>query len=407
MLWLAALAWAAAPLRAQSELEALSIRARRWPETPRHTLRSVSVVGLEDIARRQPRSPAEALREEPGVLIQQTMPGNAAVSVRGLIGKDNLVLLDGLRINTAATENVQSLSTVDMESLSSIEVLRGPGSVLYGGDALGGVVYLVPKVAGDFGKGLRGRVSGTVRSADDAALGRVEGAYNRGRFGAYGGVSARSFSHVDAGGALGTLRPSAYRARAADGSVEWRGDSGVARLVYQHVLQADVPRYDQYAQALRHGSAGSFTEFAYDPERRDLVLLEAKLDALPARGALDAKAYWQRQEAASRRQRVGQTSRELREDVVGTWGGRLQASCDPTRSWKLTAGAEAYRDRVSSHRADLDTATGALTDNAAGASYPDGSVYEALGLFALNEWPPSRSRRAACAAASTSSRTGW
>lgn len=371
-----------------SELSPLVISATRWPESPKRTSRSVSVVDREGLERQASRSAGEAVKEEPGVLVQQTTPGNAAVSVRGLMGKDNLVLVDGVRFNNATTANVQSLSLIDPDSIESIEVLRGPGSVLYGGDALGGVVYVVPRRRRDYSKpaGLGGAVGAGYRTADRGRSARVELEGNRGGFGALVGASYRAFGDLDVGGALSRAVPSSYRARAADAALDLRGEKAVVRATFQHVEQLDVPRYDQYVFARRFGAQGRFEEFLSDPERRDLLVLEAVADELEGRlDSFEAKGWWQRRQEKTLQRRAGTAVRQVFDDAVTTIGGRLEAGSRLGERVRMLYGAEAYRDRVASGKTDVNLSNGTTADDPANANYPDGSTYGSAGLFWLGQ----------------------
>ena len=383
---------AAAPSFALPSAEPLVIRATRWPEGARRGARTASTVNRDELSRAQPKNPAEALREEPGVLVQQTMPGRASISIRGLIGKDNLVLIDGARLNNATAENIQSLSAIDPETVESMEVLRGPGSVLYGGDALGGVVYIVPRRRQSFSPGthLGGRISGTYRSADQGMTLRLEQMGNRDDLGWLAGASVMNFGDLDQGGRLGTARPTAYRAQAADLALDFNRGETAWRLTYQHMLQAQVPRYDQYFNARRYAAAGGFAELHFDPDVRDLLVAEAKAEDLEGPASeLEAKAYWHRQERGTRQRRTNSNIREIYQDVVGTFGLRLEALSEPHPSVKLLYGVEGHEDRISSSRNDTHILTGRTDPNDANATYPDGSRFTSLGFFLLNQWSPA------------------
>lgn len=386
----------AAEAAAQQAAEPLVIRARRWPESARRGARTSSTVNREELLRAMPKNPAEALREEPGVMIQQTMPGRASVSIRGLIGKDNLVLVDGARLNNAATENIQSLSSIDPETIGAVEVLRGPGSVLYGGDALGGVVYIVPRRRQGFLPGSRhgGRISSTYRSADEGMLGRFEISGNRGNFGYLAGASVMNFGDLDQGRGLGTARPTAYRAQAADLALDLNHGETAWRLTYQHMLQAQVPRYDQYSNARRYAAAGGFTELHFDPDKRDLLVAEAKAESLAGPASeLEVKGYWHRQERGTNQRRTNSNIREEYSDVVHTFGLRAEALSEPHPSFKMLYGLEGHEDRVAASRTDLHIHTGFRSPNDANSTYPDGSRFSSVGFFLLNQWDPAAAWR--------------
>ncbi len=369
--------------------EPLVITASRWLESPRRSLRAVTGVSREELLRRGGASAAEALREEAGILVQRTMPGKAAVSVRGHIGKDNLVLIDGARLNNAVTENVQSLALIDPETVESIEVLRGPGSVLYGGDALGGVVYVVPRrrrtLAGPPQAG--GRLSATWRSADSGRMGRAEVEGHRAGAGVLAGASLVSFSDLDLGGALGKARPTGYSGRFVDGAADWLIGETALRLTAQHARQEGVPRYDRYRDARRYGGPGEFSEFLIPAEQRDLVVGEVKTDDVE--GLLrefEAKGYWHRQETRTFQQRTDSQTRQEQGDVADTLGIRVEAGLQPAAGWRLVAGVEAYEDLIRSFRKDVHLPSGFVTARDGEANYPDASRYGGAGAFTLGRW---------------------
>ena len=103
---------------------------------------ATSVIGREEIEERRPEHLADALARTPGVQIRGEGPPAVPV-IRGLAGGRTLLLLDGVRV-TAERRAGPSGTFLDPFALGSIEVSRGPGSVAYGSDALGGVVHARP-----------------------------------------------------------------------------------------------------------------------------------------------------------------------------------------------------------------------------------------------------------------------
>lgn len=110
------------------------------------TGRESSTVSIKQIRERQPRSAPDALRWEPGVYVQQTGHGQGSAYIRGLTGQQTVLLYDGIRLNNATFRQGpnQYFFTVDSRTISSIEVIRGSASVVYGSDALGGVILANP-----------------------------------------------------------------------------------------------------------------------------------------------------------------------------------------------------------------------------------------------------------------------
>lgn len=126
-------------------LAPLQVTASKTATSTNDSATAVSVVTREEIKNKPNTLLPDLLRQEPGVYIQQTTPGQAVPIIRGLKGSQNVHLVDGMRLNTAFFRNApnQYLALVDSFMTSQIEVVRGPSSVLYGGDALGGVVNVL------------------------------------------------------------------------------------------------------------------------------------------------------------------------------------------------------------------------------------------------------------------------
>src|SRR5690606_27639055 len=104
--------------------------------------------------------------ELPGVSVQTTNRGGSTVSIRGMIGPDNLIYVDGVRFNqsTCRTGPNQYLNTIDPWAIRRMEIMRGPGSVLYGSGAMGGIIHIFPHEVPDAPLALRGL--GMFRTAD-------------------------------------------------------------------------------------------------------------------------------------------------------------------------------------------------------------------------------------------------
>jgi len=92
----------------------------------------------EDVAIDAP----EALAKILGVTVQRTTLAAGSPILRGLIGPSNLLVIDGVRygLSTNRTGPNQYMGLIDPTALSRIDVILGPSALLYGSDALGGVV---------------------------------------------------------------------------------------------------------------------------------------------------------------------------------------------------------------------------------------------------------------------------
>lgn len=142
----------------------------------------VSVVNSAEIERRQAQNAAELLQDAPGVDINGVGPNQARPIIRGQRGLRVLFLQDGLRLNNPRrqTDFGEISGLVALEDVERAEVVRGPASVLYGTDAIGGVLNLVTKAPG-FGDGIRASASASWREAGDQLAGAasVSGRHQR------------------------------------------------------------------------------------------------------------------------------------------------------------------------------------------------------------------------------------
>jgi vitamin B12 transporter len=112
--------------------------------------KAVTVLGEEQIEAGREVSLAEALRGTPGLRVQQQgSPGAlTTLRLRGQRNFDTALLLDGLRVRDASDINGSALpffTDLVPASLDRVEILRGSGSSIYGTNAIGGVINLVPK----------------------------------------------------------------------------------------------------------------------------------------------------------------------------------------------------------------------------------------------------------------------
>lgn len=126
-------------------LDTIQVTASKTQQRSEDVSTAVSVVTRDEIFQRKNTLLPDLLRGKAGVFIQQTTPGQGIPIIRGMKGSQNVHLVDGMRLNTAFFRNApnQYLALIDSFMTEQIEVVRGPASVLYGGDALGGVVNIL------------------------------------------------------------------------------------------------------------------------------------------------------------------------------------------------------------------------------------------------------------------------
>ncbi len=134
--------------RKSTSLGAVTVTATRRATDVQAVPTPVSVLDSAVLRERQPNTAADLLRELPGVDVIGTGTNQARPSIRGQRGQRILLLQDGLRLNNARRQQDfgEIPGIVDVATIQRVEVVRGPASVLYGTDAIGGVMNIITKV---------------------------------------------------------------------------------------------------------------------------------------------------------------------------------------------------------------------------------------------------------------------
>jgi outer membrane receptor protein involved in Fe transport len=358
--------------------ESVVVTAQRETSPVLDVPRSVSVIDARDRERRLPRTTPEALAGMTGVFVQKTNHGGGSPIVRGLVGNQVLVLVDGIRLNNATYRYGpnQYLATVDPYPIERLEVVRGLGSVVHGSDALGGVVNIItaaPSFSED-GFRLSGRLAPKLASSDVEQGTRLD-LQASGRAVAFlGGFSYWNYGDLRAGGGLGVEAPSGYRERDGDGRLLVRlGDRHLLHAAYQHVRQDDVPRFDQVRQR-------GYERYSFDPQQRQLAYLRLE-SSFDSRWIQSFRLTPSFHRSSERRviQRRGASVQVREKDVVDVLGLSLEARSRLGPGWTLVSGFETYRDHVRSMREDLDLGSGLAVSRR--GLYPDGAAAQSAAVF--------------------------
>ena len=185
----ALLALSACPALAQENAGDIIVTATGAPLARAQSGQAVSVLTARDIAERQTLSAADLIATLPGISMSHNGPlgGFTAVRIRGAQGEQTLALIDGVKVNDPSSPGGGfDFGALLTDTIDRIEVLRGPNSVPWGSEAIGGVINIVtaqPK------SGLSGSAQGEYGYGDATRLvGRVSGGNSRIRatFGAAG-----------------------------------------------------------------------------------------------------------------------------------------------------------------------------------------------------------------------------
>ena len=125
-------------------LEAITVTGNpRGQTTALESFGAVNSVSSRDLAERMSGTLGETLDAEPGVAKRSFGPGSARPIVRGFDGDRVLIMTDGLRAGDVSSQSGDHGVLTDPASLKRVEILKGPATLLYGSNAVGGVVNAI------------------------------------------------------------------------------------------------------------------------------------------------------------------------------------------------------------------------------------------------------------------------
>ena len=293
------------------EMNEAVIAARKFPWAIQLIANQVSVISAKEIAQANQANTADLLQNSGQVLVQKSQQGGGSPIMRGFEANKILLVVDGVRMNNAIYRagHLQNSITINQFSLEKIEIVNGPGSVLYGSDALGGVIHFYTK-SPEFSNSkkilVKGNVASRYASTNNEITNQVSLSVANNKWGSYTSYTQSAFGDLrqganrsDAMGDLGKRnfyqgringkdtmlvndnpniqKGSAYQQYDLIQKVVWKQNKNVSHVVnFQLSNSTNVPRYDRLTET---NSAGVFksAEWYYGPQNRLLLSYQAQL----------------------------------------------------------------------------------------------------------------------------------
>ena len=378
---------------------------------------ALDYIRAEDVALTNSQTTADALQANAAVFVQKSQMGGGSPVIRGFEANRVLLVVDGVRMNNAIYRNghLQNAITVDNAILKQTEVIYGPGSLIYGSDALGGVVHfrtINPSLNFDADKPMNFFGNGSVRysTANSEKTFHVDANLGFEKFG-----SLTSFSYSDFGdlrmGASRTdqypnygKRPS-YAETSSDSDILVENEDpniqvGTAYQQYdllqkflyqpnerlqfianiQYSTSSDIPRYDALIE--EDGAGLNFAEWYYGPQNRFLSSLTTKiqLDNAIADELIIIPSYQFIEEDRINR-KFGDAFREHNEEDVTIYMTTLDFKKEISPLTNIIYGLDWSHNKVSSTAYAEDRFSGQTNNNIL-TRYPGGDLsMSSIGAF--------------------------
>lgn len=178
------------------ELGEVVITGQYKPQSVKNSVYQVRVINKERIQKQGAVKLQDVLNNEMNIRFSQDIAtGGSDISMLGLSGKNVKILVDGLPlIGRQGTNNEININQIDVNTIERIEIVEGPMSVVYGADALAGVINIITKKASN------AKISVTAR-AQEETIGKEYGV-KQGIHNQYGGVTFRH-KRWELGGGIG------------------------------------------------------------------------------------------------------------------------------------------------------------------------------------------------------------
>jgi outer membrane receptor protein involved in Fe transport len=367
------------------------VRSPRAERTATTSAASVTVISAEELAQTGERSLPRMIAKAGGVFVQETNLGGGAPILRGLIGNQILIVVDGVRLNDSTTRGGpnQSLNGIDPATVERVEIIRGPMSVLYGSDALGGAVLIWTKSRpsarsdepSEEARRLRAMLDTTYQSATQgwrSALGLSDATESNGWL-AIG--SLQSFDDLET--AEGEVPFTGYDGQAWFGSWEHAlSRARRVRVAASRTRDFDVPRTDRLNAGFGQTQPAD-AEHVFNVQDRQRYQVTYSDDEPGLSDRMEARLSFRKYLEERTIRGTGSSTRRLEKDDTETIGVGADWRKAIGDAHLVTWGFDADYDDVDATRDDVNVNTGVVTPRT--GSFAPGSDYLSTGVFVQDE----------------------
>ena len=255
-------------------LEELTVNATPQPRTIENIAGTVSLISMEDIEKEMVDDLDDIARFQPGVSMNKNARGgNQGFTIRGIGGNRVLNVIDGVRGTDIYFG--YGKDSFEIDNLQSVQIVRGPASVLYGADAMGGAVIFTTKTARDYVNSDSGsyfNVRSMASDADDQYKTGATAAFQNGDVGLIAQFTQRNWNEHEVNGP-GKVNPQ-------DGNSDGILLKGFWDISDNQRLSISLESVEQEADFILESDLGRSvsSSLGYDQTERDRIGLEYTLE---------------------------------------------------------------------------------------------------------------------------------
>lgn len=391
-------------------LNEVVVSANRWEQNLREVSNHVAIIDKKKVEFHNPQTAADLLGLSNNVYIQKSQLGGGSPMIRGFATNRVLLVIDGVRMNNAIfrSGNVQNVISLDPNIIDESEVIFGPGSAMYGSDAIGGVMdFHTRKASFAEDENTRIKSNALVRysSANQEQTAHVDVSVGKQKIAFVTSATYSTYDDLRMGsrGSSEYTRPN-YVLRQNDTDLivsnsdpDLQVNSGYRQLnLMQKISVAASPTW-QLAYALHHSStskvprydrliltnaSGNLTqaEWYYGPQRWLMHSVKAENNATTALSdKLKITAAYQQASESRHSRSFGSIRKTNRFERVDIYSLNVDVEKYLNERFTLFYGSEYVFNDVSSTANSLDVISGITSP--ASTRYPDGASWQSAAAY--------------------------
>lgn len=390
------------------DVDEIVVSANSWEQHKNEIPNQISTISSKDIKYINPQTSADLISNANGVFVQKSQMGGGSPMIRGFASNRVLIVIDGVRLNNAIyrSGNLQNIISLDANSIQNAEVIQGPGSVIYGSDAIGGVMdfHSIAPVLPDSGTNIKAGFNGRYSTSNNEKTGHLHFSVNSKRFGLLSSISYSDFDDLKMGtkGHNDYTRPE-YAVRI------WNNDTTISnndinsqkftaysqmnfmqKVIYKPVDKleigyswyfsklSDVPRYDRLIQYSNNNL--KYAEWYYGPQKWSMhkFLIRYNTDNLLFNQAKMQMAYQNYNESRHDR-KFNTIYLRNRYEEVDIFSANIDFEKKIKTKNYLFYGIEMVHNLIHSKGIERNIVDGSKSDYA--SRYPDGSTYQSISAY--------------------------
>jgi len=385
------------------------VSATRWNQAAKYIPTKIISISAKDIALQNPQTAADMLANSGYVFMQKSQQGGGSPMIRGFATNRLIYTMDGVRMNTAIFRggNIQNVISLDPFAIEKAEVGFGPSSVIYGSDAIGGVMSfqtLTPQFSVTNAPLLSGKAVTRYSSANQEKTGHFDLNVGWKKWAMVSSISSNDYSDLKMGsdGPKEYLRPF-YVQRHGDTDVVIANEdpriqrpSGYSQINMMQKLRyspnakwdfqygfhhSETSEYSRYDRHIRYRNNGQprYGEWAYGPQKwnmNNLNIAHNESNRLYDQATLRAARQFFEESRIDRN--INDNERHIRIEEVIANSANLDFNKSLGRKNKLFYGVEWVQNKVASTGIDEDISTGNAVDGP--ARYPQ-SIWASYGAY--------------------------